>query len=160
VGEAISSRIGVPIIPFAMGYAVGNVMRMQVLDGEVYTLQLPSADYAISVDFKGFKKLKFKESSAGTSYVYGTFADMRIQEPNGPVFLGASLKNAEVKVVPSTQTHVDDFPAFYDSLNGLFVKLAETVAAGRGNDWLKSAAAESDIEAQIVKTKDLMNLCK
>src|SRR5256885_5625298 len=104
VGEAISSRIGVPIIPFAMGYAVGNVMRMQVLDGEVYTLQLPSADYAISVDFKGFKKLKFKESSAGTSYVYGTFADMRIQEPNGPVFLGASLKNAEVKVVPSTQT--------------------------------------------------------
>lgn len=160
VGEAISSRIGVPIIPFAMGYAVGNVMRMQVLDGEVYTLQLPSADYAISVDFKGFKKLKFKESSAGTSYVYGTFADMRIQEPNGPVFLGASLKNAEVKVVPSTQTHVDDFPAFYDSLNGLFVKLAETVAAGKGNDWLKSAAAESDIEAQIVKTKDLMNLCK
>jgi hypothetical protein len=160
VGEAISSRVGVPIIPFAMGHAVGNVMRMQVLDGDVYTPQLPSADYAISVDFKGFKKVKFKESSGGTSYVYGTFADLNIQEPGGPVFLRTSLKNAEVKVVPATQTHVDDFPAFYDSLNGLFVKLAEAVAAGKGNDWLKSAAAESDIDAQIVKTRDLMNLCK
>lgn len=160
VGEAISSRIGVPIIPFAMGYAVGNVMRMQVLDGEVYSLQLPSADYAISVDFKGFKKLKFKEASAGTSFIYGTFADLRIQEPNGPVFLRSALKNAEVKVVPVSQTHVDDFPAFYDSLNGLFVKLAEAVAEGKGNDWLKSASAEKDIEAQIAKTKDLMDLCK
>lgn len=160
VGEAISSRAGVPIIPFAMGHAVGNVMRMQVLDGEVYSLQLPSPDYAISVDFKGFKKVKFKEASAGTSFIYGTFADMRIQEPNGPVFLHSALKNAEVKVVPATQTHVDDFPAFYDSLNGLFVKLAEAVAQGKGNDWLKSAAAEKDIEAQIAKTKDLMDLCK
>lgn len=160
VGEAISSRIGVPIIPFTMGHAVGNVMRMQVLDGDVYSLQLPSPDYAIRVDFKGFKKLKFKEASAGTSFIYGTFAGMRIQEPNGPVFLNTVLKNAEVKVVPVTQTHVDDFPAFYDSLNGLFVKLAEAVAQGKGNDWLKSAAAEKDIEAQIAKTKDLMDLCK
>lgn len=160
VGEAISSRIGVPIIPFAMGHAVGNVMRMQVLDGDVYALQLPSPDYAISVDFKGFKKVKFKEASAGVSFIYGTFADMRIQEPNGPVFLSSALKNAEVKVVPVTQTHVDDFPAFYDSLNGLFVKLAEAVAQGKGNDWLKSAAAEKDIDVQIAKTKDLMDLCK
>jgi hypothetical protein len=160
VGEAISSRIGVPIIPFSMGYAVGNVMRMQVLDGEVYALQLPTTDYAIRVDFKGFKKLKYKESAAGTSYIYGTFADMRIEEPGGPVFLGTPLKNAEIKVVPVSQTHVDDFPAFYDSLNGLFVKLAEAVADGKGNDWLKSATGDKGIDAQIAKTKELMNLCK
>lgn len=160
VGEAISSRIGVPIIPFAKGYAVGKVMSMQVMDGDVYTLKLPEPDYAITVDFKGFKKVKFKESGAGASFVYGTFADMRIQGPLPEPYLNTSLKNAEVKVVPASQTHVDDFPAFYDSLNGLFVKLADSIAAGKGNDWLKSAAGASDIEVQIAKTKDLMNQCK
>lgn len=160
VGEAISSRIGVPIIPFSKGHAVGNVMSMQVMDGDVYMLKLPQPDFAITVNFKGFKKVKFKESGAGTSFVYGTFADMRIQGPLPQPYLDTPLKNAEVKVVPASQTHVDEFPAFYDSLNGLFVKLADSIAAGKGNDWLKTAAGASDIEAQIVKTKELMNQCK
>ncbi|HEX2545990.1 MAG TPA: hypothetical protein VHL79_14000 [Ramlibacter sp.] len=160
VGEAISSRLGVPIVPYAKGYAIGGVMSLQVMQGDVYNLELPKPDYAITVDFKGLKKVKFGQTGAGASFVYGAFADMRIQETgDGPVFLNTALKNAEVKVVPASQTHVDDFPAFNDSLNGMFVKLADAMA-GKGNAWVKTAAGAADIEAQISKTKDLMNLCK
>ena len=146
-------------------YPASEIRKLEDPAIKAFFLVNPSNPPSVKLDDAGLKAIaeivkKRPDLIILTDDVYGTFADMRIQEPNGPVFLGASLKNAEVKVVPSTQTHVDDFPAFYDSLNGLFVKLAETVAAGRGNDWLKSAAAESDIEAQIVKTKDLMNLCK
>lgn len=160
VGEALSSRVGVPIIPYAKGYAIGGVMAMQVMDGDVYNLKLPTPDYSIAVDFKGLKKVKYSESAAGASFVYGSFADVRIEEPlSRTFFLNTPLKNAEVKVVPASQTHVDDFPAFVDSLNGMFVKLADAVA-GKGNTWVKAAAGAQDIEAQISRTKDLMNLCK
>jgi hypothetical protein len=160
VGEAISSRVGVPIIPYAKGYAIGNVMSMQVMDGDVFNLKLPTPDYAIEVDLKGLRKVKYSESAAGASFVYGSLADIRIQEPLSRTFyMNTPLKNAEVKVVPASQTHVDDFPAFTDALNGMFAKLADAMA-GKGNTWAKAAAAAPDIEAQISKTKELMNLCK
>lgn len=160
VGEAISSRLGVPIVPYAKGYAIGRVMSLQVMDGDVYTLELPKPDYAISVDLKGMKRVLYKQTGAGASYVYGAFSDVRIQETgDGPVFMKTSLKNAEVKVVPATQTHIDDFPAFNDALDGMFIKLADAVA-GKETAWIRSAAGANDIEAQITKTKDLMKLCK
>ena len=160
VSEALSTRVGVPIVPYTKGYAVGNVMSMQVMDGDVYNLTLPTPDYEVSVDFKGVKKVTYSQSAAGAAFIYGTFADIRIQEPmSGTTYMNTALKNGEVKVVPASQTYVDDFPAYYDSLNGMFVKLAEAVA-GKGNTWVKTAASAPDIEAQIAKTKELMNLCK
>lgn len=160
VSEAISTRVGVPMVPYTKGYAVGNVMSMQVMDGEVFNLTLPKPDYEIEVDFKNVKKIKFSQSAGGTSYVYGTYADIRIHEPvSGAVYLQTSLKNGETKVVPASQTYVDDFPAYYDSVNGMFVKLSEAIA-GKSNPWIKTAASASDIDSQIEKTIKLMNLCK
>ena len=49
VSEALSTRAGVPLIPYAKGYAIGNVMSMRVSDGDVYNLKLPKPDYEISV---------------------------------------------------------------------------------------------------------------
>lgn len=160
VGEAISTRVGVPIVPYSKGYAVGNVMSMQVMDGEVFNLTLPNPDYEIEVDFKNVKKIKFSESAGGASFVYGTYADIKIHEPmSGTQYLNTSLKNGETKVIPASQTYVDDFPAYYDSINGMFVKLSETIA-GKDSGWIKKAASVSDIDSQIAKTTKLMNLCK
>jgi hypothetical protein len=160
VGEALSTRAGVPIIPYAKGYAVGNVMSMRISDGDVYNLKLPKPDYEISVELTRLVKRKFGESPAGASYIYGTVTTMKIEEPlSGKVYMNAELKNGEVKLVPVTQTYVDDFPAYYDSVNGLFVKLSEALD-GRGNTWVKSAAAAPDIEKQIADTRELVKLCK
>jgi len=160
VGEALSTRTGVPIIPFSKGYAVGNVMSMRISDGDVYNLKLPKPDYEISVELSAFRRIEYGKSAAGASYIYGSYASMKIEEPlSGKAYLNTSLKNGEIKLVPVTQTYVDDFPAFYDSVNGLFVKLSEALA-GKGNDWIKSAAAAPDIDKQIADTRELIKLCK
>lgn len=160
VSEALSTRLGVPVVPYSKGYAIGNVMSMRVLDGEVFNLALPRPDYEIGVDFTGLKKVKYSQSGAGASFIYGTYATVRIEEPvSGTVYMDTALKNGEVKVVPASQTLVEDFPAYYDSINGLFVKLADAIG-GREPTWVKAAAAAPDIATQITKTKELMNLCK
>lgn len=160
VGEAVSTRVGVPLVPYIQGYAVGKVMPLRVSDGTVFTLTLPTPDYEITVDFTGFKKVKFGEAAAGTSFVYGAYANVKIEQPlMGTVYMNAAFKNGEVKVVPATQTYVDDFPAYYDALNGMFHKLSDAIA-GKGNTWVKSASAAPDIESQILKTKQLLDLCK
>lgn len=160
VGESISSRLGVPIVPYAKGYAVGGVMSMQVADGDVYNLKLPVPDYEISVDFTGFKKVKLKESGAGALWAYGVLADVHVLEPlTNTAYLNTPLKNAELKVVPASQTEVDDFPAYDDTLHGMFVKLADAMGGG-DTKWVKAAAGAPDIDAQLTKTKDLVNQCK
>ena len=160
VAEAISTRIGVPMVPYSKGYAIGNVMSMKVMDGEVFNLTLPKPDYEIEVDFKNVKKIKFSEGAGGASFIYGTYADIKIHEPmSGTEYLKTSLKNGETKVIPTSQTYVDDFPAYYDSVNGMFVKLSETIA-GKDKSWIKKSASASDIDTQISKTTQLMNLCK
>lgn len=160
VGEAISTRTGVPIVPFSKGYAIGNVMSLRVSDGEVFALTLPKADYEITVDVSNLRKIEYGKSAAGTSYIYGAYATIRIEEPvSGKAYLDTALKNGEVKLVPSTQTVVDDFPAYYDALNLMFVKLSEAIA-GKQSDWLKTSATATDIDRQLIATRELIKLCK
>jgi len=137
-------------------------MSLRVSDGAVWELKLPKPDYEINVDFSGFKKIKFSEVQGGaTSYVYGAYGAIRIVEPlSNKVYLDTALKNGETRVIPASQQYVDDFPHFYDAINGMFVKLA-LVIDGKGDEkWLKSAAAASGIEQQILQTRELMKLCK
>jgi len=161
VSEAISTRVGVPIMPFTKdNYAIGNTMSMRVADGSVYTLTLPQPDYEISVKLDIAKKVKFGENNVGTSWVYGTGVQIKVDQPLANlVYLDTPLKNGEVKIVPATQSYVDDFPAFYDSWNGLFNKLALTVT-GEEQKWIKSATKTADIDAQIKKFNSLLQQCK
>lgn len=162
VSEALSTRIGIPIVPYAKGYAIGNVMSMRVSDGTVWELKLPTPDYAISTEIAAFKKILFNEVKDGaTSFVYGAYAQIRIEEPlSGKTYLDTALKNGETRVIPASQKQVDDFPHYYDAVNGLFVKLALAID-GRGDaKWIKSAAAAQGIERQLSQTKALVDLCK
>ncbi|WP_239143007.1 hypothetical protein [Variovorax sp. WS11] len=161
VSEAISTRAGVPIIPYTKGYAVGNVFPMRVSDGTVFNLKLPEPDYAISVDLTNVKKVQFGQVPAGSSFIYGTFATVKIELPGmGTRYLDSSFKNGETKVVPATQTYVDDFPAYYDSWNALFRRVAEAMAGKDQASWLKAAASAPDITSQLLKTKEMIQQCK
>jgi hypothetical protein len=158
--ESLSSGVGVPILPYSKGYAIGNVMSMRVADGSVYSLKLPEADYTISLTIPKFKKIKSGEVAAGASYIYGAYSHVNIQEPvSGHVYLDADFKNGEVKMVPASQDSVDDFPAYYDAIKGLYVKLSSSFT-GSQTDWLKSSTAEAGIDQQIYLTKELLKSCK
>jgi hypothetical protein len=158
-GEAISSRTGVPILPYAKGYAIGKVMSMRIADSTVYELKLPEPDYAISVDLTRFGRFEHAKVAAGTSYIYASKANIKVQVASGRVLLDSEFKNGEVKTVPASQQTVDDFPAYSDSVRGLFTKLSN-VWAGANDPWLKDAAASKDIDTQITAIKEVLKLCK
>lgn len=162
VSEAISTRAGIPIVPYTKGYAIGNVMSMQVSDGKVWELKLPKPDYEINVEFSGFKKVKFNEVVGGaTSFIYGALSKIQIIEPMlNKSYLDTNLKNGETRVIPASQNYVDDFPHFYDALNQMFVKLAQVIDGKGDEKWMKAAASAKDIEQQISKTRELFLSCK
>jgi hypothetical protein len=158
-GEALNSKAGVALFPYTAGYAIGGVMQMRLADTD-YNLQFPKPDWAISLNLTGVKKVKYAENAAGASYVYGSYATVKIAEPDGlNPLLDAQFKNGEVKEVPANQTTVDDYPAYNDSIRGLFDKLAE-VLGGQNLPWLKNAAVTPNIDKEIVATRGLLQKCK
>lgn len=158
--ESLSSKTGIPMLPYSKGYAIGNVMSMRIADGDVYNLKLPEPDYTITLSVPRFKKIKSSEVAAGASYIYGAYSRVTIQEPtSGRTYLDADFKNGEVKVVPASQDNTDDFPAYYDAMKGLYVKLA-TNLAGTKTDWLSSATSAPDISQQLTSTQELLKSCK
>ncbi|MGI4814592.1 MAG: hypothetical protein ACRYGG_14840 [Janthinobacterium lividum] len=159
-GEALSSQAGIPVLPYAKGYAIGHVMETQFSDGSIFNLKIPEADYAISVDVTGLKRVLFGESAAGSSFIYASYAQVKMEEPlSGTVFFDSPLKNGETKAVPAMQQSVDDAPAYLDSLRGLFTRTA-TVFGGTNLPWLKAAAGGADIDKQLSATRTVIQQCK
>jgi len=160
VSEALSTRAGVPMIPYSKGYAIGNVLSLSISDGNVYDLSLPRPDYEVAIEFKRLVKRLFAESNAGASYIFGLVASIHVIEPvSGKVFANVELKNGETKLVPTTQSSVDDFPAYFDAITGLFAKFSEVVAGGDMR-WIRSSSGASDIDRQIANVRELVTLCK
>ncbi|MNR88984.1 hypothetical protein D3C72_199380 [compost metagenome] len=159
-GEAISSQVDIPILPYAKGYAIGNVMSMTVADGSVFNLKLPKPDYEFTLNLSKLRKILYDEKPAGKSFIYGSYASIKLEEPlSATIYLDSSFKNGEVKVVPASQLNTEDFPAFQDSIRGLFTKLAMAVAKDNST-WLKSSASASNIEKQVAATRELLQSCK
>ncbi len=159
-GEGLLDRADVAVLPYRMGYAIGNAMAMRFASGEVFNLKLPEPDYTIEIDLKGLKRVEYGNSTAGTSYIYASYSHVKIAEPvSGRAWLDADFKNGEVKLVPSTQTSIDDFPAYSDSMRGLFTKLA-TVLGGQDTDWLAASASGENIKKQINVSRELIKSCR
>jgi hypothetical protein len=158
-GEALNSKAGIPLFPYTQGYAIGNIMAIRLGDTD-FNLQIPAPDWEISIDLTGVRKVKYAENAVGTSFVYGSYATIKITEQGGTrSVLDAQFKNGEVKAVPVSQSYVDDLPAYNDSIRGLFDKLAE-VLGGQDLPWLKNAAVTADISKQITLARGVLQKCK
>lgn len=157
--EALNSYAGVPVIPYSSGYALGNVMQMQLANSD-FNIKFPDPNVEVSVELTGVKRVQYAQNNVGTSYIYGTFATFKIATQGSThATLDASFKNGEVKAVPVTQGYVDDLPAYNDSIRGLFNKLSEELG-GKDTPWLKSATAAPDITAQLAASRGLLQKCK
>ena len=157
--EALNSYAGVPVIPYSTGYAVGNVMQLQLANSD-FSIKFPEPNVEVSMELTGVKRVPYAQNSVGTSYIYGAFAIIKIATHDSThATLNAQFKNGEVKEVPVTQQYVDDLPAYDDAIRGLFDKLSE-VLGGKDTPWLKSATTTPDIKAQLFATRGLLQKCK
>lgn len=92
----LSANQGIPVLPPSKGQAVGNRMATRFADGTVYRLEIPEADYAISLHLEDLKRIEYGNTAAGRSLIYGAFLNVRVEEPlTGRVYFQARLKMRE-----------------------------------------------------------------
>src|ERR1700754_4046163 len=69
------------ILPYRSNGALGSSMAARFVEGDAYELKIPDADYEVSLDVAGFKKLEQGRNAVNAIYVYGAFVDISVREP-------------------------------------------------------------------------------
>jgi hypothetical protein len=79
--------------------------------------------------------------------------------PPGKEYLNSAFKNGETKSVPSTQSNIEDWPSYQESLLGLFNKLTLAFSDTSG-EWVAHATSDKTISQQLQSAKKVIDQCR
>ena len=118
----LNDRAGIALLPFIKDSANAR-MALVFMDGSVVNFTVPRPSFAIDLDLKGFKKVRVKETRAEALWIYGAFLNIRVYDPDLTTeYINTTYKHGIQKVIPATQTQVDEFPVFNEALKGAILK--------------------------------------
>jgi hypothetical protein len=160
-GKYLAANQKLAILPYSSNQALGSSMAARFVEGEAYELKIPEADYNISLDVAGFKKIEQGRNNVETLYIYGAFLNVVVSEPlSGKVYFSQLLKQGSSKHVPVTQSSVDDWAASYETLLLLLNNFTQA-PSNPTSQWVKSGLPEGgDAKTQLSSLAELIKSCR
>jgi len=160
-GKYLAANQHMSILPFASNQALGKSMAASFANGDSFDLKIPDADYDISLDVAGFKKIELGRTNTSVGYLYGAFVDLTVKEPlSGKVYFSQRIKQGVSENVPVTQANMDDWTASYDTLRLLFNNFTLAISDPEGK-WVGSALPPgSNSRAQLSSLSELVKSCR
>jgi hypothetical protein len=158
--QALSTNQSISVLPYIKGHAVGNKLAGRYANGGVYSLDVPEPDYAIDLNVMAFKRQLYSEEVAGKSYIYASQAEFRFYEPfTNKTYFQEKLFNGATKVIPASQTSIDHWPAYQESLLVLFDKV--TFQLDKPNKkWLKKHSGNHNNFNAFKSLKRIIEKCR
>jgi len=151
---------GLALLPYRSGQAIGGAMAARFADGRVYNLRIPETDYAIRLRIDRVAQRAIEQTAALERRLYGVFFHVIVEEPlSGKRFLDQSLRQGATKLIPATQSVVDDGAAFYDTLLEGFASVA-AAAQGRADPWLAEQPGGREARNEWTALKELIEQCR
>ena len=156
----LSINQSVSVLPFTKGHAVGQKLALRYANGEDYMLDIPEPDYAIDISLVGLKKKEFSKNSSGTAFIYATQAKFKFYEPlSKDIYYKGKLYNAATKKVPTSQSEVDDWPSYSETLVVLFDQV--TKAVGKPDKkWFKKHSSNATNFNEFKSIEKVITLCR
>tara|TARA_B100000579_G_C22819818_1_gene849941 strand:+ start:406 stop:1578 length:1173 start_codon:yes stop_codon:yes gene_type:complete len=136
--KRLSMHHNIAIVPFMEGQAIGKSMKLKfVQSDEIYSIKLPNPDFHIHINLKGFKKVLAKSSDAEDLYLYGSFIDLKIFQPDlNKIYFDDGLRGVTKIKIPKGQTEVNDWRKYYYNLEILFNNFSKNIIK-QDKQWLK-----------------------
>ncbi|MBV1883271.1 MAG: hypothetical protein KUG82_16650 [Pseudomonadales bacterium] len=158
--QHLASNQQIPVLPYTKGYAIGNKMAASFVNGEVYDLEIPDADFHIELRLNEFKKINVATTSLGSKWLYGTNLNIKVHQPDlGKVYMDSRIKKGVFKTVPASQKIVDDWAAFHASMIVLMDEFT-TQLDHPGRAWAKGHSRNTNLKAEMRAFDQLIESCK
>ncbi|MDA9744504.1 hypothetical protein N9U84_01990 [Candidatus Pelagibacter sp.] len=158
--KRLSMHHNIAIVPYMEGQSIGNVMKLRfVQTDEVYSIQLPDPDYHINLNLKGFKKVLAKTSDVEDLFLYGSFLDLKILQPDlNKVYFDHSLRGVTKIKIPKGQTEINDWRKYYYNMEILFDNFSKNIIK-QDKKWLKETT-KNNIKKDLKNLKQLIDKVK
>ena len=158
IAQTFSKRLSlhhnVAIAPYIEGKAIGRTMKMRFVQSDIiYSINLANPDYHIHIYLQGFKKVLAKSSAVEDLFLYGSFINLKIFQPDiDKIYFNESLRGVTNIKIPKDQSNVNDWRKYYYNLEILFDNFSKNIIK-QDKKWMKEATKKK------IK-KDLKNLKK
>lgn len=160
-GKYLGTNQQLSILPYGKNQAIASSMAARFIEGEVYDLKIPDADYEIHLNVAGFKKIEQSRSNVDALILYGAFVDVDVIEPlSQKIYFSQRIKQGEAKTIPVTQISVDDWAASKDTLLSLFDNFTRAMSDPESS-WLKSGLSDNkEAHDQFSSLEELIKSCR
>ena len=107
------------------------------------------------------KKVEFDKKASATSWIYGIYVGVSaFQRELGKSYLDAKFKQAVTKVVPASQTTVDDWAAYYEASAQLFNGVTKQMNEHPSKNWIKSHTKDENAREGLTKMSEVLEKCR
>jgi len=155
----------VAIVPYSQDRTSNKIM-LQFGDSE-RQINLPNPDYHIHLTIRGFKSVLFKESNINEQWIYGSYTNIKILQPDYPdeqkrIKMDEKFKsglNVELSKRSLDNKQSFEWIFYNDSLKVLFDNFSkQTVELDK--KWLKSSNGNKKISKTFKEIKEIYDRCK
>jgi len=155
----------VAIVPFAQDRSSNTIMLR--FENSQREINLPSPDYHIHLTIRGFKSVLFKESNINEQWIYGSYTNIKILQPDYPdeqkrIKMDEKFKsglNVELSKRSLDNKQSFEWIFYNDSLKVLFDNFSkQTVELDK--KWLKSSNGNKKISKTFKEIKEIYDRCK
>src|SRR6056300_713934 len=119
----------ISMVPYTEGQVIGNAMQLRFIQSnEIYSLKLPNPDFHINLRLKGFKKVLAKSSPSENLYVYGSFFDIKIYQPEiDQVYFDEALRGVTDIKIPTNQSEINHWRKYFYNIEILFNDFSQNI---------------------------------
>jgi len=158
--KRLSMHHNIAIVPYMEGQSIGNVMKLRfVQTDEIYSIQLPNPDYHIHINLKGFKKVLAKTSDVEELFLYGSFLDFKIFQPDlNKIYFDKGLRGVTKIKIPKGQSEINDWRKYYYNMEILFDNFSKNIIK-QDKKWLKETTKDN-IKKDMKNLKQLIDKVK
>ena len=155
----------VAIVPYGQDRTSNTIMLR--FENSQRQINLPNPDYHIHLTIRGFKNVLFKESNINEQWIYGSYTNIKILQPDYPdekkrIKMDEQFKNGlNVEMSKRSMNNKQSFEwiFFNDSLKVLFDNFSkQTVELDK--KWLKSSNENKKIAIIFENIKEIYASCK
>ena len=158
--KRLSENHNVAIVPFTEGQAIGRSMKLKFVQSDkIYDIKLPNPDYHIEINIKGFKKVLAQSTAVEDLYLYGSFVNFKIYQPElNKYYFDHTLRGVTQVKIPKEQSDINDWRKYYYNLETLFDDFSKNIIK-QDKKWLKKTTKKK-IKKEIKNLNLIMNKLK
>ena len=158
LSQRLSLTQSISLVPYQEGVALGSKMKQRFANtDEIYEIKLPKPDFNIELTVRGFKKVLAKTSDVSNIFLYGSYANIKILQPDlDKVYIDSRFKNANQIKMPVGIEEVDDWRKFNYSLIKLFDDFSLNITK-TSNDYLNNQTKDArKLKTQLGNVADVL----